>query len=224
MSASTSCMAASDSTTDVSLVAAYRGGEERAAADLVGRHGPALGRFLFSSGAAAEELDDLVQETLFRAFRRLDTWRGEASLWSWLLTIASNLLKDHFRSSKGRQVVSLDQQEIADSADPHADYAAHEIEQRLRQELSRLPRLQREVFLLRAQQGNNDSVSRLTDAMIQLKLTSAQAARDEMKELSRYLNPVQRARLYVMREQLYHRVKKVHGHVMKHREKDKSWM
>ena len=73
--------------------------------------------------------------------------------------------------------------------------------------------------------ANNDSVSRLTDALIQLKLTSAQAARDEMNELSRYLNPVQRARLYLMREQLYHRVKKAHGHGRRgHREKDKSWM
>jgi hypothetical protein len=73
--------------------------------------------------------------------------------------------------------------------------------------------------------ANNDSVSRLTDAMIELKLTSAQAARDEMKELSRYLNPVQRARLYVMREQLYHRVKKAHGHHgMGRRAKDKGWM
>jgi RNA polymerase sigma-70 factor (ECF subfamily) len=148
-------MAAPDFTTDHGLVAAYRDGEERAAAELVGRHGPAVGRFLYSSGAATEELDDLVQETLFRAFRRLDTWRGEASFRSWLLTIASNLLKDHFRSSKGRRLVSLEYQELAGSADPHADYAAGEIEQRLRTELSRLPRLQREVFLLRAQEGSD---------------------------------------------------------------------
>jgi hypothetical protein len=73
--------------------------------------------------------------------------------------------------------------------------------------------------------ANSDSVTRLTDALIELKLTSAQAARDEMKELSRYLNPVQRARLYVMREQLYHRVKKAHGHHgMGRREKHKGWM
>ena len=73
--------------------------------------------------------------------------------------------------------------------------------------------------------ANNDSVSKLTDAMIELKLSSAQAARDEMRELSRYLNPVQRARLYVMREQLYHRVKKAHGHRgMGRRHQDKSWM
>ena len=73
--------------------------------------------------------------------------------------------------------------------------------------------------------ANNDSVSKLTDAVIELKLTSAQAARDEMKELSRYLNPVQRARLYMMREQLYQRVKKAHGHRgMGRREKERGWM
>jgi Spy/CpxP family protein refolding chaperone len=73
--------------------------------------------------------------------------------------------------------------------------------------------------------ANNDSVSRLTDAIIELKLSSAQAARDEMKELSRYLTPVQRARLYLMREQLYHRVKRAHGHHgMGGREKHKGWM
>jgi RNA polymerase sigma-70 factor (ECF subfamily) len=150
-------MAAPDVITDQSLVAAYRGGEERAAAELVQRHGPAIGRFLYSSGAVADELDDLVQETLFRAFRKLDSWRGEASFRSWVLSIAGNLLKDQWRSSKGRQLISLDNQDLVDRADPHADLAAAEMQERLRQELARLPRLQREVFLLRAQQGSDYS-------------------------------------------------------------------
>src|SRR5687767_6192260 len=93
------------STGDQSLVSAYRAGEERAATELVGRHVAALGRFLYSSGAGWDEVEDLVQETFFRAFRRLETWRGEASFRSWLLTIAGNLLKDHFRSRKGRKVI-----------------------------------------------------------------------------------------------------------------------
>jgi RNA polymerase sigma-70 factor, ECF subfamily len=141
------------SASDHSLVSAYRGGEERAADELVGRHLAVLGRFLYSSGAESDEVEDLVQETFFRAFRRLDSWRGEASFRSWLLTIASNLLKDHFRRRKGRQVISIDDHEIPDSADPDADVAAGEAEERLRQGLAALPRLQREVFLLRAQQG-----------------------------------------------------------------------
>jgi hypothetical protein len=73
--------------------------------------------------------------------------------------------------------------------------------------------------------ANQDSVARLTDAMIEVKLASAQAARDEMKELSKYLNPVQRARLYVMRERFHHRVKEAHDHrKMGRRQRDRSWM
>jgi RNA polymerase sigma-70 factor (ECF subfamily) len=43
---------------------------------------------------------------------------------------------------------------VADHADPDADLAASEAEERVRQGLARLPRLQREVFLLRVQQGS----------------------------------------------------------------------
>jgi LTXXQ motif family protein len=73
--------------------------------------------------------------------------------------------------------------------------------------------------------ANRDSVTRLTDGLIDLKQQSAQAARDEMKELATYLNPVQRARLFLMREHLHHRVKEAHGHRgMGRRHRDRSWM
>jgi RNA polymerase sigma-70 factor (ECF subfamily) len=140
---------------DRALVAAYQGGEERAAAELVGRHVPVLGRFLYSSGAERDDVEDLVQETLFRAFRRLDSWRGDSSFRTWLLTIASNLLRDQFRSRKGPKVLPLEGREILDSADPHGELAAVEVEEKVRQGLARLPRLQRDVFLLRAQEGSD---------------------------------------------------------------------
>jgi len=139
--------------TDLELVAAYRSGDERAATELVRRHAAAIGRYLYSSGAEASEIDDLVQEAFFRAFRRLDGWRAEASFRSWLFTIAGNLLRDEFRKRKGRQLLSLDDRDLPDRADPHADLMSREAEKRLRQGLARLPRLQREVFLLRVQEG-----------------------------------------------------------------------
>jgi RNA polymerase sigma-70 factor (ECF subfamily) len=51
--------------------------------------------------------------------------------------------------------VSIDDREIPDHSDPHSDLAAIEAEERVREGLARLPRLQREVFLLRAQQGSD---------------------------------------------------------------------
>jgi protein CpxP len=59
--------------------------------------------------------------------------------------------------------------------------------------------------------ANQDSVAKLTDAMIDLKLASAQLTRDEMKDVSKYLTPVQRARLLVMRERFMERVRE-HDH------------
>jgi len=143
-----------DTTTDPALVAAYRSGDERAAAELVRRHAGPLGRFLYSLGAEREDLDDLIQETLFRAFRRVESWRGGASFRSWLLAIGSNLLRDQVRKRRGK-LVSLEDREIADGADPHADLAAVETGDRVREGLTRLPRLQREVFILRAQEGSD---------------------------------------------------------------------
>jgi hypothetical protein len=59
--------------------------------------------------------------------------------------------------------------------------------------------------------ANQDSVAKLTDAMIELRLAEAQLSRDEIREQSKYLNSVQRAQLYVMRERFAHRIKEVHG-------------
>ena len=66
--------------TDLQLVEAYRAGDEAAATALVGRHGPALARYLAAIGAFPGEVEDLVQESLFRAFRRIETWRGEVGI------------------------------------------------------------------------------------------------------------------------------------------------
>ena len=138
---------------DQELVAAYRGGAEWAAAALVERHAPVMARFLYSAGADREELDDLVQETLFRAFRRLDSWRGESGFRSWVFSIASNLLKDERRKRKGRTVLPLLEADHPVAAAPDEEHAADETAERIRAGLARLPRLQREVFLRRVQGG-----------------------------------------------------------------------
>lgn len=138
---------------DEALVSSFRGGDERAATELVRRHATPLGRFLYGLGAPAGEVEDLVQESFIRAFRALDGWRGEATFRSWLFRIGANLRKDQFRRDRGRTMISILEADIQDRADPQADAEAGEAAGRLRQALVSLPRLQREVFLLRAQQG-----------------------------------------------------------------------
>jgi RNA polymerase sigma-70 factor (ECF subfamily) len=145
--------ASADPPPDADLIRAYAGGDERSATELVRRHASAVLRFLAGAGADPGELDDLVQETFIRAFRALARWRGEASFRTWLLTIATNLLRDSHRRRRGREVLSLEEREVEAGDDPAATLDARETERRLAEGLTRLPRMQREVFLLRAQQG-----------------------------------------------------------------------
>lgn len=140
---------------DTELVAAWRAGDQRAATALVERHAQAVGRYLFSAGARAEDLDDLVQETFIRAFRAMAGWRGESALRSWLFTIAGNLLRDDYRRRKGRQFVPIEDRDLAAPGDPEGELAADDAAERLQAGLARLPRLQREVFLMRVQGGED---------------------------------------------------------------------
>lgn len=138
---------------DSELITRFQSGDERAAAELVYRHTAALARFLAVQGAPDDELDDLVQDAFFKAFRGLGGFRGGASFRTWLLTIGGNVLKDRQRQWKRRHIVEL-KPEIADpAADPVGDADAAAASQRLQEGLGKLARLQREVFLLRAQQG-----------------------------------------------------------------------
>src|SRR5689334_24126357 len=132
--------------TDAALIAAWHGGDEPAAAELVRRHARALARFLAGAGALAADVDDLVQETFIRAFRALGRFRGQCQFRTWLMTIGGNVLKDAHRRAKRARVVPLAEELRSSEGDPHERAVAAEAEGRLRDELRQLPRLQREVF------------------------------------------------------------------------------
>jgi RNA polymerase sigma-70 factor (ECF subfamily) len=78
------------------LVDAAREGDDVAVRELVRRTQPAIWRLCNVLGSPGEE-DDLVQDTYLRAFRSLPTYRGEAPITAWLLSIARRVCADHVR-------------------------------------------------------------------------------------------------------------------------------
>jgi hypothetical protein len=57
--------------------------------------------------------------------------------------------------------------------------------------------------------ANQDSVSKLTDALVNLRSAYAQTFREENAEMARYLTPVQRSQLMAMRERFVRRVQEI---------------
>lgn len=83
---------------DAILVARALAGSHAAFARLVDRHQQAVRLFLRRIAPSLDEAEDLAQETFLSAWQRLSTWRGHASLRSWLCAIAWRKAKSARRS------------------------------------------------------------------------------------------------------------------------------
>jgi RNA polymerase sigma-70 factor (ECF subfamily) len=59
-----------------------------------------LKSFLLRMTASVQDAEDIVQETYLKAHTKIDTFRGESSLKTWVFSIASNLARDLLKSKK----------------------------------------------------------------------------------------------------------------------------
>ncbi|MGZ4056089.1 MAG: RNA polymerase sigma factor [Bacteroidia bacterium] len=59
-----------------------------------------LKSYLLRITASVTDAEDIAQDTYVRAVDKLNTFRGESSLKTWLFTIASNIAKDNLRAQK----------------------------------------------------------------------------------------------------------------------------
>ena len=148
-----------DEKSDEQLMAAVMAGDQAALAALVTRHhSPLLGYLSRLVGGDRPLAEDLVQETLLRVLRQ-HTYPSGRPFKPWLYTIATNLARDHFKSSAVRQRErSGDAEEsllhLHDS-DPGPEARALAAEQggEVRAALERLSEDYRIVVILRFYQG-----------------------------------------------------------------------
>ncbi len=139
--------------TDVDLIRRWRGGDTTAATRLVERHGPALARFVTGEGER-ESVDEVVQDTFVRAFGAIDNFRGDSAFRTWLFTIAKRLVLDRRRSERrSRIVATVEEGDAVTQYDALDAMVADESARRVRSAVDSLSPKQREVFVLRVEQG-----------------------------------------------------------------------
>jgi len=67
---------------------------------MVASHRPQIFRFLLASTRDVDLAETLTQDCLLKAHRHWASFRGESSVMTWLMRIAINLQKDHWRSRR----------------------------------------------------------------------------------------------------------------------------
>jgi RNA polymerase sigma factor (sigma-70 family) len=142
---------------DGELLDRARRGDTEAFGALVDRHGPAVRRAAMAVLGSCEEADDVAQEAFVTAFRKLDTFRGEAAFRTWLLRIAWREAQDwrrRLRRRLRRFVAAEDEESFTDPA-PHRPsqeetLAGAELRGHIRRLVAALPARLREPLLLAA--------------------------------------------------------------------------
>lgn len=137
--------------TDEELMAAYVAGDQAAFRELFTRHAPGLLAMLRRQVPAAEDAQDLVQQTFLQLHRARRDYRTGSPFRPWVLTIALNLRRELFRRRGRKPTAPLVTEPAAATAAPEAE--AKEEAGRVRRALEALPAQQREVIELHWFQG-----------------------------------------------------------------------
>ena len=141
--------------TDPELVEASLAGDRAAFDDIVERHSRHVYQLCYRFVGNHEDASDLTQDVFIRAFRALKSFRGQASLGTWLYRIAVNVSLNKV-GSKAPKYSALDplvagsDQRLA-SADETATDALLREERaaQVRAAIGRLPKKQRATLVLR---------------------------------------------------------------------------
>ena len=141
---------------DAELIGQIRAGDKSAYQGLVERHSRSVFRLAYRITGNEGDSEDVVQESLMRAYRNLDRFDERASFGTWLQRIAANYSLDLVR--KRKRVVDLGG-DLPDRADPSPRpdrlLASVRIRERLELGMQTLSEQERSAFVLRHFEGQS---------------------------------------------------------------------
>jgi RNA polymerase sigma-70 factor (ECF subfamily) len=142
---------------DEVLVARARTGDQPAFGELTLRHRNACLRRAMLIIRDRGDAEDEVQNAFWKAYQRLDQYRGEGTFGAWFSRIVENQCLMRIREDRNVRYVYLDEptkanvrlEVVGQGPDPENQLGLSEVTVLLRKEISRLPPLLRNVMLLR---------------------------------------------------------------------------
>src|SRR5215467_710897 len=161
-------------TPEEQLVAAARNGDDEAFGELTQRYRNSCLKRAMLMIRNRSDAEDEVQNAFWKAFQRLDQFRGEGTFAAWLSRIVENQCLMRIREARNSHFVYLDEPSesnvrielVGQASGPEDQLGTEEVIHLLRREISRIPPLLRHVMLLR----DLDQMS-MPDVAVQLGLS-----------------------------------------------------
>ncbi len=146
---------------ETELIHRAQSGSNEARTELYNRYVRLLYGYLYKSLGAAQDAEDICQETFLRAFKSLPSFQGKASFKNWLFQIAKNIIADHWKAHyKGNTIYVEDFFGLADaptyeieSEKNLAEETSAQVAQKLNSILDTLPTDYRVILELRFLKG-----------------------------------------------------------------------
>ena len=118
---------------DEMFIEEIKAGNRMAFDAMVLKYKPKLMSSLVGYTKSHEQAEDLCQKTFIRVWQKIDTFRGDSALFTWIYRIGINLAKNDFASSysknsKVTDSLDFDAHEIPQYLSPEAELIAEESE------------------------------------------------------------------------------------------------
>jgi RNA polymerase sigma-70 factor (ECF subfamily) len=141
-------MQAQPAATEADLLVKAAAGNPSAVRALLDGYGDALYGFLYARvGGHAPVAEDLLQETFIEAVRSASTFRGEASLKTWLCAIARRRLSRHYEAERKAAVMRAGLTLVPERGDDKG--TDFERRDEITRALGVLPALHRQVLVMK---------------------------------------------------------------------------
>ena len=141
---------------DQAWVEAAQRGDRRAFGQLVEVYQRRVYALAFGIVRQRDDAWDVAQEAFVKAYRNLEAFNGEASFFTWLYRITTNLSIDHVRARKRKRTETMDaapELPAGQSADPDHALGRGELAQVLRAAMDQLSEKHRAIIVLREIEG-----------------------------------------------------------------------
>jgi RNA polymerase sigma-70 factor, ECF subfamily len=89
-----------DRTRDRQLIARLQAKDERAVPELAERYGPRIYQLALRHMKNREDAEEVTQDVLMKVYRKVDAFRGDAALSSWIYRITFNTAMSRLRHSR----------------------------------------------------------------------------------------------------------------------------